>query len=65
MTAQNIDSHEQPEYLAALDLGSNSFHFVLARMIDDQLQVLHSEKYRVRLADGLDENNMLSDEVLL
>lgn len=64
MTAQNIDSHEQPEYLAALDLGSNSFHFVLARMIDDQLQVLHSEKYRVRLADGLDENNMLSDEAI-
>lgn len=47
-------------YLAALDIGSNSFHFVLARHVDQHIQILHSEKYRVQLAQGLDKHFTLS-----
>ncbi len=47
-------------YIAALDIGSNSFHFVYARVSDQHLQILHTEKYRVRLANGLDDENNLS-----
>ena len=51
-------------YLAALDIGSNSFHFVYARLHNNNVQILHTEKYRVKLAEGLDENNQLSTEAI-
>lgn len=51
-------------HIAALDIGSNSFHFVYARIIDHKIQVLHREKYRVRLASGLDESGILSPEAI-
>lgn len=51
-------------HIAALDIGSNSFHFVYARIIDHKIQVLHREKYRVRLASGLDESGNLSPEAI-
>ena len=43
------------ELIAAVDLGSNSFHLVIARIVDGALQLLHREKQKVLLADGLDE----------
>ena len=30
--------------IAAVDLGSNSFHLVVAREVDGRLQILHKEK---------------------
>ena len=62
MTA--VTAPSTPEYLAALDIGSNSFHFVLARLVDQHLQILHSEKYRVQLAQGLDQQNCLSKDAI-
>jgi len=52
------------QYFAALDMGSNSFHFVLARQVGEQLQIMHSEKYQVKLAQGLNNNNELSNEAI-
>ncbi|KJY97799.1 phosphatase [Pseudoalteromonas ruthenica] len=49
---------------AAVDLGSNSFHLLLAREVDGRLEVLHKEKQRVYLAAGLDNNDCLSDEAI-
>ncbi|WP_394193764.1 exopolyphosphatase [Pseudoalteromonas atlantica] len=46
--------------IAAVDLGSNSFHLVVAREVDGSLQILHKEKQRVYLADGLDDKYQLS-----
>lgn len=64
----DIDSESSPtiseNYLAALDIGSNSFHFVFARLVDNNLQVLHAEKYRVKLAQGLNNEHILSDEAI-
>jgi exopolyphosphatase/guanosine-5'-triphosphate,3'-diphosphate pyrophosphatase len=51
-------------YFAALDIGSNSFHYVLARKVGEQLQIMHSEKYQVKLAQGLDKENNLSAEAI-
>ncbi len=39
---------------AAVDLGSNSFHMVVARMVDGQLNVIDRIREPVRLANGLD-----------
>lgn len=54
-----INSNRQ---LAAIDLGSNSFHMVVARLQNNQLQTIDAIKEMVRLAAGLDHNNMLSDQ---
>ncbi len=48
--------------LAAIDLGSNSFHMIIARVVDGQLQIVDRLKDMVRLGGGLDAENNLSDE---
>jgi len=66
MTLSTQESQQQDSnYFAALDIGSNSFHFVLARQVHQHLQILHSEKYKVKLATGLDENHKLSNEAIM
>ncbi len=49
---------------AAIDLGSNSFHMIVARIVNGSIQVLSRIKRRVRLADGLDENRILNQEAI-
>jgi exopolyphosphatase/guanosine-5'-triphosphate,3'-diphosphate pyrophosphatase len=48
--------------VAALDIGSNSFHLVVARIMAGSVQILHRVKQKVRLADGLDKDYVLSNE---
>ena len=50
--------------IAVLDIGSNSFHLVVARIISGTVQILHKTKIKVRLADGLDCHNTLSNEAI-
>lgn len=45
---------------AAIDLGSNSFHMLVVREIAGSIQVLSRVKRKVRLAAGLDKDNILS-----
>jgi exopolyphosphatase/guanosine-5'-triphosphate,3'-diphosphate pyrophosphatase len=52
------------EKIAALDLGSNSFHLVVARVVAGSLQIVHRVKQKVRLASGLDENAVLSEDAI-
>ena len=47
---------------AAIDLGSNSFHMIIARDVLGQMQVIDKHKEMVRLRSGLDSNGMLSAE---
>ncbi|MFW0767572.1 exopolyphosphatase [Trabulsiella odontotermitis] len=58
------DQTSRPQEFAAVDLGSNSFHMVIARVVDGAMQIIGRLKQRVHLADGLDENNMLSEEAI-
>lgn len=55
-------SEQLKNYYAAVDLGSNSFHMIVAEMIDNQMHVIDSHKDMVRLADGLDAKGNLSEE---
>jgi len=48
-----------PEVIAAVDLGSNSFHMVVARLSHGQLVILDRLREPVRLAAGLDEHERL------
>lgn len=52
-----------PELLAAVDLGSNSFHMVVARYIHGQLTVIDRLRESVRLGSGLDEEGRLDRDV--
>ncbi|WP_133408630.1 exopolyphosphatase [Parashewanella tropica] len=45
-------------------MGSNSFHLVIAREQDGSLQILHKEKQQVKLAQGLNDKNELSQEAI-
>lgn len=49
--------------LAALDLGSNSFHMVVARHVLGQLRVVDRLRETVRLAEGLDGEGGLRADV--
>jgi len=56
------NQQQSPQYLAAIDLGSNSFHLVVARIEDGHVHILDSLKEMVRLGGGLDKNGRLSEE---
>lgn len=49
---------------AAVDLGSNSFHMVIARLNEGRMQIIDRLKERVRLAEGMDEQRRMSDEAM-
>ena len=53
-----------PESVAAIDLGSNSFHLIVARLQDGQLSKLDRLREMVKLGAGLDSNNNLTDEAI-
>ncbi|MCG8325962.1 MAG: Ppx/GppA family phosphatase, partial [Thiotrichales bacterium] len=53
-----------PDTYAAIDLGSNSFHMMVARHNDEQLVVIDKMKDMVQLAAGLSEDRMLSEEAM-
>ncbi len=48
--------------VAAVDLGSNSFHMIVARVDEAQLHVVDRMRERVRMADGLNERRELTEE---
>lgn len=54
MSAPSTGSESsEPQMLAAVDLGSNSFHLVVARVVNNQLHLLDRLKESVRLGAGL------------
>ena len=53
-----------PELLAAIDLGSNSFHLVVGRFVDGHLDVVDRLRESVRLAAGLDERKFLCRDAI-
>lgn len=52
---------QQPEHLAAIDLGSNSFHMVVARQAQGEVRVLESLSEKVQLGGGLDPDHRLDE----
>ncbi len=55
-------SVQDPQVLAAIDLGSNSFHMVLARVINGQVQIIEKRGEKVQLAAGLDPINGIAPD---
>lgn len=70
ITASDSTSHSsladgavQPsdDLIAAIDLGSNSFHMVVAQEFQGEIRTLEKRGQKVQLAAGLDDNNQLSE----
>jgi len=59
----NAPTAGRERQLAALDLGSNSFHLIVAQETGGRIQVIDRIKEMVRLAEGLDEENTLDLQV--
>jgi exopolyphosphatase/guanosine-5'-triphosphate,3'-diphosphate pyrophosphatase len=57
-------SRKVPDVIAAVDLGSNSFHMVVARHSHGQLTILDRLREMVRLAAGLDEQGRLQRDAI-
>ena len=49
----------RPEILAAIDLGSNSFHLQIGRVVDGQIYPLDAVREVVRLGAGLTEDKRI------
>lgn len=54
--------HTIPEIVAAVDLGSNSFHMIVCSLKDGKLHTIDRLKEMVRLASGLDKRNHLDSD---
>lgn len=50
------------ELMAAIDIGSNSFHLAIARLDHGEVRKIASMSEKVQLAAGLDKNKILSEE---
>ncbi|MEC8102190.1 MAG: exopolyphosphatase [Pseudomonadota bacterium] len=61
---------EQPSYepeslrIAAVDLGSNSFHMMIAEEFQGEIRTLEKRGEKVQLAAGLDNQNYLSEDAI-
>lgn len=62
-TLDSVESANSTK-IAVLDMGSNSFHLVVARVISNTVQILHKTKVKVHLADGLSKDHHLSQEAI-
>jgi exopolyphosphatase/guanosine-5'-triphosphate,3'-diphosphate pyrophosphatase len=60
--SRSVESPEPGGHrLAAVDLGSNSFHMVLGRVENGQVAIIDRMKEMVQLGAGLDEGRLLSE----
>ncbi|MBK8179077.1 MAG: Ppx/GppA family phosphatase [Planctomycetes bacterium] len=63
MSSEPTAPETRAETVAAVDLGSNSFHMVVAQHVDGELVVLDRLRERVALAEGLDDSKRLKERV--
>ncbi|MCG8611156.1 MAG: exopolyphosphatase [Pseudomonadales bacterium] len=61
-TELNQEVSDQNHLFAAIDLGSNSFHMIIARLVHGEVRVLEKMGEKVQLASGLDEHQNISQE---
>jgi exopolyphosphatase/guanosine-5'-triphosphate,3'-diphosphate pyrophosphatase len=58
-----VASETKNDLAAAVDLGSNSFHMVVARVVQEDFSIVDRLRERVALAAGLDAKKRLEEDV--
>ncbi|MET0070475.1 MAG: exopolyphosphatase [Candidatus Thiodiazotropha sp.] len=61
--SEQIPEVNLDEAIAAIDLGSNSFHLIVARVMEGHLQIIDRMKETVRLGEGLTRDKRLEPQV--
>ena len=64
VSTDSAEASANERIVAAIDLGSNSFHMVVAQEFQGELRTLDKRGEKVQLAAGLDANNLLSEEAI-
>ena len=64
MIKQEREEASSQPLVAAIDLGSNSFHMIVARVDQGEIRPVERLGEKVQLAAGLNENNELSQEAM-
>ena len=64
LTQSPPDSHSADRHIAAIDLGSNSFHMVIAKTSHGELQILDKLGEKVQLASGINTHGHLTDDAM-
>jgi len=59
---RSLSETVQPEIIAAVDLGSNSFHMIVGELRHGQLAILDRIRETVRLAEGLSDSGDISPD---
>ena len=57
-------SNSENATIAALDIGTNSFHLVIAKVVDGGFEVIETEKETVRIGHGAGDMNELSADAI-
>jgi len=60
-TSNNLQKNP-PEYIAAVDLGSNSFHMVVAKISHGEVRIVDKLGEKVQLAAGLGQDGTITKE---
>jgi exopolyphosphatase/guanosine-5'-triphosphate,3'-diphosphate pyrophosphatase len=60
----SLSDENEPEIIAALDLGSNSFHMVVATSHDGRLKIIDRLREMVRISAGLNSSQELDKEAM-
>ncbi len=63
-TTTDPTTTKQAELVAAVDLGSNSFHMIVGRLDDGELHIVDKLRERVRFAAGLDADRNITDSAM-
>lgn len=61
-TNVKITSSDMPEYIAAIDMGSNSFHMVVAKSSHGEIRVIDKLGEKVQLAAGLNKRGEITED---
>ena len=64
MTKRGREDVDSLPLVAAIDLGSNSFHMIVARVEHGEIRPVERLGEKVQLAAGLDDNNELTQEAM-
>ncbi len=63
-SSEQIKPTDGGDTYAVIDLGSNSFHMLIAKSVAGSIHTIGRVKRKVRLASGLDDDNILSQEAM-
>lgn len=62
---QELQQTPNEQKLATIDIGSNSFHLLIAKLDHGEVRKVLSFSEKVQLASGFDDNNHLNDTVMV